>query len=41
MVEIGEERISSKFIEGVKEIYKNVKISVKLEGNRALEEFDS
>jgi hypothetical protein len=38
---LGKIGISSKFIEGVKVIYKNVKISVKLEGNRVLEEFDS
>jgi hypothetical protein len=37
---LGKKGISSKFI-GVKGIYKNVKISVKLEGNRVLEEFDS
>jgi hypothetical protein len=37
---LGKKGISSKFIEGVKGIYKNVKISVKLEGNRVLEEFD-
>jgi hypothetical protein len=38
---LGKKGISSKFIEGVKGIYKNVKIPVKLEGNRVLEEFDS
>jgi hypothetical protein len=38
---LGKKGTSSEFIEGVKGIYKNVKISVKLEGNRVLEEFDS
>jgi hypothetical protein len=38
---LGKKGISSKFIEGVKGIYKNVKISAKLEGNRVLDEFDS
>jgi hypothetical protein len=38
---LGKKGISSKFIEGVKGIYKNVKTPVKLECNRVLEEFDS
>jgi hypothetical protein len=38
---LGKKGLSTKFIEGVKEISKNVKITVKLEGNRVLEEFDS
>jgi hypothetical protein len=38
---LGRKGISSKFIEGVKGIYKNIKISAKLEGNRVLAEFDS
>jgi hypothetical protein len=33
--------LSTKFIEGVKGIYKNLKISLKLEGNWVLDEFDS
>jgi hypothetical protein len=37
----GKKEVSTKFIEGVKGIYKNVKITVKFEGNRVLEEFDS
>jgi hypothetical protein len=38
---LGKKGLSTTFIEGVKGIYKNVKISVKLEGNRVLDEFDS
>jgi hypothetical protein len=38
---LGKKGLSTKFIEGVKGIYKNVKISEKLEGNRVLNEFDS
>jgi hypothetical protein len=38
---LGEKGISTKFIEGVKGIYKKVKITVKLEGNRVLKEFHS
>jgi hypothetical protein len=38
---LGEIGLSTKFIEGVKRIYKNVKITVKFEGNQVLEEFDS
>jgi hypothetical protein len=38
---LGKKGLSTKFIEGVKGIYKNVKISVKLEGNRVLDEFHS
>jgi hypothetical protein len=38
---LGKKGLSTKFIEGVKGIYKNVKISAKLEGNRVLDEFDS
>jgi hypothetical protein len=37
---LGKKGRSTKFIEGVKGIYKNVKTTVKLEGNRVLEEFD-
>jgi hypothetical protein len=33
--------LSTKFVEGVKGIYRNVKISVKLEGNQVLDEFGS
>jgi hypothetical protein len=40
MVETGE-GLSTEFIEEVKGIYKNVKISVILQGNRVLDEFDS
>jgi hypothetical protein len=39
--ELGKKGLSTEFIEGVKGIYKNVKISVKLDGNRVLDEFDS
>jgi hypothetical protein len=33
--------LSARFIEGVKGIYKNVKITVKLGDNRVLEDFES
>jgi hypothetical protein len=39
--ELGKKGLSTKFTEGVNGIYKNVKITVKLEGNRVIEEFDS
>jgi hypothetical protein len=38
---LGKKGLPTKFIEGVKEIYRNVKITVKFEGNRVLEVFDS
>jgi hypothetical protein len=38
---LGKKAVPTKFIEGVKGIYRNVKITVKFEGNRVLEEFDS
>jgi hypothetical protein len=41
MVEIREERLHAKFIEAIKGMYSNVKISVKLEENRIMQEFDS
>jgi hypothetical protein len=37
----GKKGLSTKFIEGVKGIYKNVKMSIILEGNYVLDEFDS
>jgi hypothetical protein len=38
---LGKNGLSTKFIEGVKFIYKNVKITVKFEGNQVLEIFYS
>jgi hypothetical protein len=38
---LGVKGLSTKSIEGVKGIYKNVKITEKLEGNQVLEQFDS
>jgi hypothetical protein len=38
---LGKKGLSTKFIKEVKGIYKNVKVTLKLEGNRVLEEFDS
>jgi hypothetical protein len=38
---LGKKGLSTKFTEGVKGIYKNVKITVKLRDNRVLEEFES
>jgi hypothetical protein len=34
---LGKKGLSTKFIEGVKGVYKNVRITVKLEGYRVLE----
>jgi hypothetical protein len=39
--ELGKKGLSTKFTDGVKGIYKNVTITVKLEGNRVLEELNS
>jgi hypothetical protein len=39
--ELGKKGLSTKCIEGVKGIKKNVKITVKFKGNRVLEEFGS
>jgi hypothetical protein len=38
---LGKKGLSTEFIEGVKGIYKNVKILLKIEGNRVLDEFVS
>jgi hypothetical protein len=38
---LGRKGVSVKFIEEIRELYSNVKISVKLEENRITQEFDS
>jgi hypothetical protein len=38
---LGKKGISAKFIEAIRGMYSNVKISVKLEENRITQEFDS
>jgi hypothetical protein len=38
---LGKKGVSTIFIEGTEAIYRNVKITIKFKGNKALEEFDS
>jgi hypothetical protein len=41
MVQVGKKGVSAKFIEAIRGMYSNVKISVKLEENRIMQESES